>query len=198
MSFDKPFNKKRKDNGSHCEAKPKGVQCMEYFSTDWYAGNRCCNKAACKRFFEVAGTYQPQPKRAALGDVTNASVAPPAKPPPTPATAPPQPAELGPGHVEVTAEPPCIERAPFKAIYWLGRRFNDGCWLHEGHEKRCDFCAANARVFSALKDAELARYRASVRTFRPNVVFNEATATVTFEEDDSERLQPSLKRRPSQ
>ena len=71
MSVDKPFNKKRKADGSHCEAKPKGVQCLEYFSMDWYAGGRCCNRAGCKRFFEVAGTYQPkgkQPKRAALGD----------------------------------------------------------------------------------------------------------------------------------
>ena len=38
MSVDKPLNKKRKADGSHCEAKPKGVQCLEYFSMDWYAG----------------------------------------------------------------------------------------------------------------------------------------------------------------
>ena len=47
MSVDKPLKKKRKADGSHCEAKPKGVQCLEYFIQpgwmDWYAGGRCCN-----------------------------------------------------------------------------------------------------------------------------------------------------------
>ena len=113
--------------------------------------------------------------------MTNAKAAPPAKPPPAPPAAPPQPE---PGHVEVAAEPPAIEHRPFKNIYWLGQRFNDGCWRHEARCDKCSSCAANARAYTAIKDAELALYLASLRAFRPNVAFNGAMVTVTFEEDE--------------
>ena len=67
--------KKRRPDGQCCEALgPDGEVCGEFFSSSWYAQNRCCAKADCKRYFGVAGVYQPKKAKttaAPLADRSN-------------------------------------------------------------------------------------------------------------------------------
>ena len=171
--------KKRRADGQACEA----PDCDEFFSSSWYAQGRCCSKAGCKRFFGVAGVYQPKkvPKgilkeAMPLADRSNGQQAAAAtKPPVAVATKPTAPAAK-------QAAPPGSkgERQPLVAIEALRERFGSGCFRHGAAKDDCEVCELNAAAFEACKEAELAPFRRSVETFQLVVRQGLLSATLSF------------------
>ena len=142
---------KRRPDGKACEALDDlGQPCGSFFSSTWYAQNRCCAKAGCKRYFKVAGTYEPKLKgilkhaAPALADRTNLQAAAPPAPPPLVQ----QPPRVQQPPVDYSVEyeagwlPPGLgDLGPGGAIRLLQARFGSGCFEH----KEADDVAAAAR-----------------------------------------------------
>lgn len=191
--------KKRRPDGRACEA----PDCNEFFSSSWYAQNRCCAKADCKRFFGVAGTYQPKkPKKGVLknaadvlplADRTNlpvataAAVQPTAQHAPAPPSAPVAELQTGPPGVGVSGG-----LALGAALQQLASRFDDGCIFHEQFVDKCECCTANREAFLAVKRAEIAPYRRSLELIDLEV--KQATGSVQLSlivRGSSSRLAPN-------
>lgn len=166
--------KKRRPNGQACEA----PGCNEFFSSTWYAQNRCCAKSECKRYFGVAGVYQPKKpkgimkKTVPLADRTNnvrqVEPAPP-KPKPKAAAAP-----------FSMLVPPGCEHRPLAAFDALMQRYGGGCFRHDKLLDGCAACACNAAALSACKDAELGPYHRSLETLELSVQQSFLSAQVSF------------------
>ena len=170
--------KKRRHDGQACEA----PGCGEFFSSNWYAQNRCCSKAECKRFFGVAGVYQPKKapkgilrKPKPLADRSNEQQAgAAAKPAAAVAKKPAAPAAKQPGSEG--------ERRPLAAIEALRERFGSGCFRHGAAKDDCEACELNKVAFEACKEAELTPFRRSIETFQLVVQHGLLSASISFKQ----------------
>lgn len=170
--------KKRRHDGQACEA----PGCGEFFSSNWYAQNRCCSKAECKRFFGVAGVYQPKKapkgilrKPKPLADRSNEQQeGAAAKPAAAVAKKPAAPAAKQPGSEG--------ERRPLAAIEALRERFGSGCFRHGAAKDDCEACELNKVAFEACKEAELTPFRRSIETFQLVVQHGLLSASISFKQ----------------
>jgi hypothetical protein len=183
--------KKRRFDGQRCG----GPGCEEFLSSTWYAQGQCCAKADCKRFFGVAGTYQPKKSKhqsRPLADSTNGAAPAAARQPQQPQPQPQPSSDAAPesssARVARQAAPGRVQDAPYLNIAGLQQRYGSGCYRHEGVLKSsrtaCTTCNANHAAFKACCTAELAPYQRSVDNVRPVVQPQFLTATITFEEGE--------------